>query len=42
MLHQTCVLHPVGSSGHVVHSVVSGVQKADALFCMLGWDWYEF
>jgi hypothetical protein len=29
-------LHSVGSVGHVVHSGVSGMPNADALFFMLG------
>jgi hypothetical protein len=32
-------LHPVGSVGHVVHSIERNV---DALFFMLGWDHYRF
>jgi hypothetical protein len=35
MLHRTCILHPVGSTGHVVYSGVSGVQNIDALFFRL-------
>jgi hypothetical protein len=33
-------LHPVGSTGHVVHFGASGVRSIDALFFVLGWDLY--
>jgi hypothetical protein len=35
-------LHPVGSTGHVVHCSAHGVRNIDALFCMIGWDRYGF
>jgi hypothetical protein len=35
MLRRTYVLHPVGSTGHVVHSSASWEQNVDALFFML-------
>jgi hypothetical protein len=28
--------------GHVVHSGAFGAQNINALFFMLGWDWYGF
>jgi hypothetical protein len=36
-LRRTCVLHPVGSVGHVVYCGVSGARIVDALFFLLGW-----
>jgi hypothetical protein len=41
-LHQTCVLHPMGSVGHLVHCVVSGTQNVESLFFMIGADRYGF
>jgi hypothetical protein len=35
-------LHLVRYAGHVVHYGASGVCNFDALFFMLGWDWYIF
>jgi hypothetical protein len=35
-------LHPVGSTGHVVHSGVFEARNVKALFFMLWWDWYGF
>jgi hypothetical protein len=36
------ILHPVGSSGHVVHFGMYGARIIDALFFMLGGDRYGF
>jgi hypothetical protein len=35
-------LHPVGTTGHVVHSGASGERNMIALFFILKWDWYGF
>jgi hypothetical protein len=41
-LGQTCVLHPVGSVGHVVHYGASEARIVDAIFFLLVWDRYVF
>jgi hypothetical protein len=33
-------LHPVGSVSHAVHSGLCVAHNIDALFFMIGWDWY--
>jgi hypothetical protein len=35
-------LHPMGSAGHLVHSGASMERNGNALFFMVGWDWYGF
>jgi hypothetical protein len=35
-------LHPMGSTGHVVNSGVSGARNIGAIFFILGWDQYGF
>jgi hypothetical protein len=46
-LHKKCAetvyvelvfLHPVGFTGHVVHSAAFGVRNIDTLFFVLRWD----
>jgi hypothetical protein len=41
-LRRTCVLQPVGSVDHVVHSAAFMVRNVDALFFMLEWDRYGY
>jgi hypothetical protein len=36
------LLHSVGAACYVVHSGASEAQNIDALFFLLGWDWYGF
>jgi hypothetical protein len=35
-------LHPVGSTGHIVHCSASRAQNLNALFFLLGWHRYGF
>jgi hypothetical protein len=41
-LRETCVLHSVGSTGHVVHFGAFGARNIDALLIMHGCDPYGF
>jgi hypothetical protein len=36
------VLHPVGYTGHVLHSGTSRARNVNALFFILGWDRYGY
>jgi hypothetical protein len=41
-LRRTCVFHPSGYAGHVVHFEASRPRIVDTLFFMLRWDRYGF
>jgi hypothetical protein len=41
-LRPTCVLHPVGCAGHVVHSIASRARNVITVIFMVGWDRYGF
>jgi hypothetical protein len=42
LMSNSCVLHPVGSAGHVVNSGAPAARNINALFFMLVWDRYRF